>query len=61
MTEPLLWCIGGEAAWSRVEEGDKGRDDMLEEEGIVEILKEVDEFLEFECGCELCLWVGGLV
>lgn len=39
MTETLLWRVCDEAAWCGFEESDVGGDDVLEEEGVVEVLE----------------------
>ncbi|KAI3486322.1 hypothetical protein L1887_50216 [Cichorium endivia] len=50
VAEALLGRVCDEAAWCCVEEGDVGGDDVLEEEGVVDVLEEVEEFLELERG-----------
>lgn len=57
VSEPLLGCLGGEGARRCVEERDKGGNDVFQEQGIVEVLKEVEKLLELESGCELCFGV----
>lgn len=57
VTKPLFGSVCGEAAGSGIEKGNKGRDDMFEKQGIVEVLEEVKKLLELKSGGQLCFGI----
>lgn len=57
MAKTLLWGLCREAARCRFEQRDKCWNDVFQEEGIVEVLEEIEQFFEIECNCELCLGI----